>query len=166
MYLRSLIVAIVCLLSSFTASAHDYHASITDIQFNPKTQSLQVAIKVFTDDLENALSVRNKSKVSYSASSDKVKQLLAGYMASTFRFELTKGKPLKQQFIGSEEEADVVWIYFEVPVKQASLKELYIENGVFTELFDDQMNIVNLDYKGDMHSMLLQKSDKGKKLNF
>ncbi|HEY4652283.1 MAG TPA: DUF6702 family protein [Pontibacter sp.] len=148
------IVAIVCLLGSFSASAHDYHASITDIKFNPRTQSLQVAVKVFTDDLENALSKRSKSKVSYDAGS------------ATIKFELTKGKPLKQQFIGSEEEADVVWLYFEVPVQSASLSQLYIENAVLTELFNDQMNIVNLDYNGKMHSMLMQKSETGKKLTF
>ena len=160
------IIAIVCLLGSFAASAHDYHASITDIKFNPRTQSLQVAVKVFTDDLENALSKRSKSKVSYDAGSATIKQQLAGYMAATIKFELTKGKPLKQQFIGSEEEADVVWLYFEVPVQSASLSQLYIENAVLTELFNDQMNIVNLDYNGKMHSMLMQKSETGKKLTF
>lgn len=166
MQLKSLFVAILCLFGSFAASAHDYHASITDVKFNPRTQSLQVAIKVFTDDLENALSKRSKSKVVYDATSESIKQQLASYLATNLRFELTRGKTLKQRFIGSEEEADAIWIYVEVPVQQASLSELYIEHGVFMELFDDQMNIVNLDYKGKTHSSLFQKDETAKKFTF
>lgn len=164
MNLKSLLVAILCLFAGLAASAHEYHSSITDIKFNPRTQSLQVAIKVFTDDLENLLSKRSKSKVTYNAGSESIKQQLATYMASALTFELAKGKPLKQRYVGSEEEADVVWIYLEVPVQQASLSQLYIQNAVLTELFDDQMNIVNLDYKGKMHSMLLQKNETTKKV--
>ncbi|WP_162428613.1 DUF6702 family protein [Pontibacter pudoricolor] len=163
---KFLLIAIVCLLASTVTMAHDYHASITDIKFNPRTQSLQIAVKVFTDDLETALSKRSKTKVSYDPASETIKQQLASYMAANMKFELAKGKPLKQHFVGSEEDADVVWVYFEVPVQQATLSQLYIQNAVLTELFDDQMNIVNLDYKGNMHSMLFQKSETGKKLTF
>ncbi|NDK54655.1 DUF6702 family protein [Pontibacter fetidus] len=166
MHIKTLLVAILCLLGSTVAMAHDYHSSITDIKFNPRTQSLQVAIKVYTDDLENALTKRSKSKVTYSANSESIKQQLAGYMAASMSFEVTKGKPLKQRFIGSEEEADVVWVYLEVPVQNANLSELYIKNAVLTEVFDDQMNIVNLDYKGKVQSMLLQRDETGKKLTF
>ncbi|MEJ8758183.1 DUF6702 family protein [Pontibacter sp. H259] len=166
MQFKSLFVAILCLLGSSTAFAHDYHASITDVKFNPRTQSLQVAIKVFTDDLESALSKKSKSKVNYDATSESIKQQLGSYMAANLRFELTRGEVLKQRFIGSEEEADAVWIYVEVPVKQTSLSQLYIEHGVLTELFDDQMNIVNLDYKGKTHSSLFQKDEKAKKFTF
>jgi hypothetical protein len=166
MHFKSVLVAILCLFGSTVAMAHDYHSSITDIKYNPRTQSLQVAIKVFTDDLESALSKRSKSKITYSATSESIKQQLAGYMAASMSFEVTKGKPLKQRFVGSEEEADVVWVYLEVPVQHASLSELYIKNAVLTEVFDDQMNIVNLNYKGKVQSMLLQRDETSKKLTF
>lgn len=166
MNFKSLFLAILCLFGSTLAMAHDYHSSITDIKYNPRTQSLQVAVKVFTDDLETALSKRNKSKVTYSATSESIKQQLAAYMAATMSFEVTKGKPLKQRFIGSEEEADVVWLYLEVPVHHTSLSQLYIQNALLTELFDDQMNILNLDYKGKTHSTLFQKDETSKKLTF
>lgn len=163
MKLKNYILVLFMLFAGLTAQAHDYHASITDVKYNPRSQSLEVALRVFTDDLENALSLRNKSKVAYSKS-DKVKQYLADYLNASVSFELEKGKPLKQRFIGSEEETDVVWIYFEVPVNSASLSHLYVKNAVFTELFNDQMNVVNINYKGKTNSVLLQKHDVGKKL--
>lgn len=139
--------------------AHDYHASIADVRFNAKNQTLEVAVKVFMDDLEDALSRHSKKKVSYSASSPEVRKHLASYLSSQLSFEVEKGKVLPQKFIGSEEDADVVWMYLEVPVQKAALTQLYIKNAVLTELFSDQMNIVNLNYKGKTESVLLQRHD-------
>jgi hypothetical protein len=157
-------LVLLIMLAGFSVQAHEYHASITDVKYNPKTQNLEVALRVFTDDLENALSVRNKSKVVYDNQSNKVKQYLIEYLNTTVSFELEKGKPLEQSFVGSEEETDVVWLYFEVPVKRASLSQLYVKNAVFTELFNDQMNVVNINYKGKTNSVLLQKHDTQKKI--
>ncbi|ARS33952.1 DUF6702 family protein [Pontibacter actiniarum] len=147
------------------AFAHDYHASIADVRFNPRSQALEVAVKVFMDDLEDALSRRNKTKVTYSSTSEQVKKYLADYLNANLVFEVEKGKPLKQRFVGSEEDADVVWMYVEVPVKQATVPQLYVTNAVLTELFSDQMNIVNINYKGETESVLLQRNETVKKVS-
>ncbi|WP_266204248.1 DUF6702 family protein [Pontibacter kalidii] len=158
---------LVLLLAAFVAmpaAAHDYHASIADVRFNSRTQSLEVAVKVFMDDLENALSQRNKTKVVYNPASEQVKKYITDYLAANLALEVEKGKPLKQKFLGSEEDADVVWLYMEVPVQQASLPQLYVRNAVLTELFSDQMNIVNINYKGKTESVLLQRGETQKKV--
>jgi hypothetical protein len=162
---KSLLIALLLSLTSLSTYAHDYHASITDVKYNPRTQSLEVAVKVFTDDLEEALSKRNKSKVTYDGSS-KVQKYLSEYLQHSLSFETVKGKPLKQNFIGSEEELDAVWVYLEVPVNAATLSELHVKNAVLTELFSDQMNIVNVTYKGKVNSVLLQKSNTAKRIAF
>lgn len=156
----------VALLAMQPASAHDYHASITDVAYNPRTQSLEVAVKVFMDDLEEALSRQAKSNITYSSSSVAVKEQLADYLKSTLSFELEKGKPLKARLVGSEEDADVVWLYVEVPVQQAALTQLYIKNAILTDMFTDQMNIVNVNYNGKTESVLLQPGEVTKKLTF
>lgn len=156
----------VALLAMQPASAHDYHASITDVAYNPRTQSLEVAVKVFMDDLEDALSRQAKSNITYSSSSVAVKEQLADYLKSTLSFELEKGKPLKARLVGSEEDADVVWLYVEVPVQQAALTQLYIKNAILTDMFTDQMNIVNVNYNGKTESVLLQPGEVTKKLTF
>src|SRR5687767_3390074 len=37
------------------APPHDYHVSITHIDHNPKTQSLEITTKIFTEDLEKTI---------------------------------------------------------------------------------------------------------------
>lgn len=162
---ETFVIAFLLLLASFTSHAHDYHASITDVTFNPRTQSLEVAVKVFTDDLENALSLRSKSNIAYS-NSEKVQQHLREYVQASLSFEVEKGKPLKQKFLGAEEETDAIWIYVEVPVNANSLSQLYVRNAVLTELFNDQMNVMNVTYKGKVNSVLLQKHDSTKRMTF
>ncbi|SIQ51205.1 DUF6702 family protein [Pontibacter lucknowensis] len=162
---RIILVVLMLSFTSLTAHAHDYHASITDARYNPRTQSLEVAVKVFMDDLENALSQKSKSKVTYSQA-PQVQQLVQEYIGSALTFELEKGKPLRHTFVGAEQEADVVWVYLEVPVKTQNLTHLYVRNVVLHELFNDQMNIVNLDYKGKVNSSLFQKNDGTRKMSF
>lgn len=162
----SVLLLLIAFLATQPVSAHDYHASITDVKYNPRTQNLEVAVKVFMDDLENALSRHAKTKVTYSSSSEQVKKYISDYLQSTLSFELEKGKPLKSKLLGSEEDVDVVWVYMEVPVQKASLAQLYVKNAILTDLFTDQMNIVNVNYKGETESVLMQRGDVTKKLTF
>ncbi|MBF9253357.1 hypothetical protein I2I11_08640 [Pontibacter sp. 172403-2] len=150
---------------SRAAFAHNYHTSITDVKYNPRSQSLEVAVKVFTDDLESALSRRAKKDIHYSNSAA-VKQQLSNYLHSTLAFALQPGKPLAYTLLGSEEEDDAIWLYIEVPLKQATLPQLYVKNAVLMDTFSDQMNIVNISYKGKTESMLLQKDEQEKKVSF
>jgi hypothetical protein len=161
---KAIALVLVLTLLSLVAQAHDYHASITDAKYNPRSQSLEVAVKVFTDDLEDALSRRNKTKVTYNQTA-KVQQFVQEYIGSALSFEMEKGKTLPYTFVGAEQEADVVWIYLEVPLKAAALSHLYVRNVVLQELFSDQMNIVNLDYKGKVSSALFQKNDGTRKMS-
>lgn len=163
-FLPFLLLLFVAAFTVQPVAAHDYHASIADVRFNSRTQSLEVAVKVFMDDLEDALSQRNKTKVVYSHTSEQVKKYLSDYLATNLVLEVEKGKPLKQKFLGSEEDADVVWMYLEVPVQQEALRQLYVKNAVLTELFSDQMNIVNINYKGKTESVLLQRGETQKKV--
>ncbi len=162
---RILLLTLALALATPAAHAHDYHASITDARYNPRTQSLEVAVKVFMDDLEEALSRRSKRKVAYSQSAQ-VQQLVQEYVGATLAFELEKGKPLRHTFVGAEQEVDVVWIYLEVPIRSEAFTHLYVRNAVLQELFNDQMNIVNLDYKGKVSSTLFQKNDGTRKMSF
>ncbi|MCC9138733.1 DUF6702 family protein [Pontibacter silvestris] len=163
---KNLLLMLLLILMSSLAYAHDYHTSITDIKYNPRSQHLEVAVRVFTDDLEDALSRHSKSKVTYSSSSDAVRQQLEDYLRANLSFELTKGKPLKYNYLGSEAETDVVWMYVEVPVSSTSLPQLYVKNAVLMEVFRDQMNIVNVDYKGKVNSTLFQQGETFKKFEF
>ena len=51
----SLITACAVFLTFAGLHAHDLHSSTAEAEFNPKTQTLEVSLTVFVDDLELAL---------------------------------------------------------------------------------------------------------------
>ena len=53
---KQLLLFLLLLTVSLTAWAHAYHASIMDVRYNAQKQQLEIALKVFTDDFEKALS--------------------------------------------------------------------------------------------------------------
>jgi hypothetical protein len=149
-------------LVSFCAQAHPYHTSIGEMHYNPKSQSLEISLKVFTDDLEKSLSETVKKPVILSQKAE-IKNQIAILLKNSFAIEQA-GKALPQQFIGLEAEKDTYWLYLEVKVKPELLSELKIRNQLLMETFPDQMNILNLEIKGQKKTLLFRAEDYRKSL--
>lgn len=49
-------VLVGVLLLPLQVWAHEFHTSITDAHYNPKNQTYELAVRVFANDLEEALS--------------------------------------------------------------------------------------------------------------
>ena len=156
--LRFLFSAFLILLLVFRAQTHDYHTSLTEVRYNPKSKTLEVAVKVFTDDLETALSTKHKTKIILSKT-DKIESLVANYVKEKLQIRTSKGTEIGLRYIGREAENDVAWLYLEsaeVPV--TDLKKLTITNRILTEIFNDQMNILTLEIPGKKSSFLFNQS--------
>ena len=126
---------------------HAFHTSLTQIQYNTSTKSWEVSVRVFTDDLEKALRL-------YSHTNDlKIEQAETQLKAYLNRhFSASEGKRAAT-YIGKETEADVIWLYLELP---GAGKKLGLKNTLLNELFPDQMNIVNVQKGGQKNSFLLK----------
>ncbi|KAA9340791.1 DUF6702 family protein [Adhaeribacter soli] len=140
------------------AEAHPYHVSIAEVSYNPKSQALEIAIKVFTDDLEKTLSDAAKKPVTLQQSPD-VKSQLAAYLKKTFQVEINAKQVLPQKFLGFETEDDAQWLYLEIPVKPEQLKQLTLRNKVLFETFEDQMNLMNVTMNGQKKTLLFKHND-------
>ncbi len=151
---------------SGTLGGHNFHVSITNGELNPKTETLQLYLKVFMDDLEDGIkSSTNKTlnlgKPNVHPQAD---TLISNYILGHFSVK-ANGKELNFRYIGKEIEQDIVFVYLEVPVKP-TVKELTITNTLFFDRFDDQSNIVNIEVRGDVESAFLEKSNPTRTLHF
>lgn len=135
---------------------HDFHTSLTEMRFNPETGSLETTVRLFTDDLENALSTANKRTVKLKdADADK---LVRVYIQKHLAF--VKGNEVVlAEYIGKEVEPDVSWVYLEYK-EAGKLKGLDLLNSIFTELFDDQSNLVNIIYPDTRKTLLFNQKKK------
>lgn len=123
---------------------HDFHSSLTEINYNPKSEALEVTMRVFTDDFEKALTTQNEGKpIRLERNTEATSQHIERYLRKHFAL-ISPTKQVKTfSYIGSETELDATWLYFELPDCK-SIKGYTLYNVVMLELFDDQTNLVNV----------------------
>jgi hypothetical protein len=137
---------------------HAFHTSITRIDFNPKEKSLEVSIRVFTDDFEAALAKDNNGQKFVVTNNDKNDAAVEKYIRKHFALINDQKQKKSYQYIGKEQEADATWIYIEVPLKE-NLAGLTLQHDVLQEVFDDQVNLVNIKYNSSKKSYIFKKNE-------
>jgi len=140
------------LISGFTP--HEFYVSLCRIDHNPATNALEITMKIFTDDLEYGIT---GSQDFYGLGTGKepatADSLIFSYILNNFEVIL-EGETAGLNYIGKEVELDVTWIYVEiedVPV----LEKIEITDWMLTELFEEQVNIVNVNYNEKTLGLLL-----------
>ena len=81
------LVALLLAVTGLPVQAHPYHTSIAEVNYNAKTHSLEIALKVFTDDLEETLSNLAKKPVAMKQP-EEVQKLLEAIGRAQFKFDL------------------------------------------------------------------------------
>lgn len=147
---------ILLLLLPFTMQAHKFYTSVTQLDFNPTEKCFQVTMNVFVDDLESVLTQENKQVVKWKSDQTELNAMLLTYLKSHFKVKLNQ-KPISQfLLIGTQEQKDLLTIFFEIPVDKA-VKNIEITDTFLMDMFPIQSNVVNLNYKDQKHSFLFQK---------
>ncbi len=162
---RILFLLIVFSLSSFSAY-HKFYVSVTEIEHNEKTQSLQVISRVFTDDFENVLKMRFDPgiRLGQKVETPGVNIHINKYLEQRFAVEVD-GKPLKAKFLGKEYENDMILFYIEIPnVKE--MKKIKVKNTLLLDMFEEQKNLIHVEYKGKTKSLILAAGRETDLLNF
>jgi hypothetical protein len=142
----------ICLLIQ---PAHEFHTSLAQIQYNKSSQSFEVSLRVFTDDLEAALAKENNNQKVSIAEAKLADPLIEKYVNKHLLILNKQNQKLPMTFVGKEIEVDVTWIYVEIAAS-GELNGLRIQNSILTELFSDQVNIVNLNYLRNTSTFLFK----------
>jgi len=156
---------ICCLLLGFTSftesknleasGRHPLHLSSMELHYTTKGGTVEMSCRLFTDDLENALSKQFKVPADLSAPSKhkEMDVLLKKYIAIHVQLK-GNGRVLGLNYIGFEKDREAIVVYIEsVPVK--ALKKLTIKNSLMYDLFDDQTNIMHMHFNGERKSTKL-----------
>jgi hypothetical protein len=151
-------IFVLALAVSFEVTAgayHAFHTSLAQIQYNGKAKVLEVSLRVFTDDLELALTKTNNRTIKLDESAQ-FDAPIEAYVRKYFGIVDEKGQKLAMSYIGREFEADATWIYLEIPFAE-NASELKLQNAILTEVFDDQTNVVNLTYQASKKTFLFKR---------
>jgi len=135
---------------------HDFHASVTQMVYNPKERAFELSIRVFTDDLEKALSETAGTKVQLT-NDKKDDALLEKYVRAHVAYMTPQRQPKPFTYVGHEEEADANWIYLEMPYAEP-FKGGVMKQNILMDLFSDQVNMVNLQYQGQKKTFVFRRN--------
>jgi hypothetical protein len=156
-------VALILVICFFTASnlpaseppvsEHKFYLSNTIVEQNPRTGSLEIIIKLFTDDLERALQQDGNANIRLSGeTSNEVSAAIQHYLEKHFMLKF-QSKPTALNYVGQEVEADLTICYFEL----AQLPEfnfIEVKNNLLMEVFPDQKNVVDIRLRGQEQTLI------------
>lgn len=131
------------ILVFFIAFFHPFYVSVTEINHNLKSKSLEISCKIFYDDMEKALEKDSKVKLDIldPANKREIGSFIKEYVSKHFKI-IANNKHQYLNFIGYEIQEDAVWCYFETG-KINKINRLEVINDILFDLYDSQINILN-----------------------
>lgn len=139
------------LFANKTATLHPVYVSVAEIEYKAQKQSLEIGLKIFSDDLSDALSREAGQPVEIGTDQEykDATILLQKYIKKHFLL-YADGKNVEYNYVGRElvrQDFFAVWVYFEAK-NINSLKSLYVKNTILQELFATQNNVINFRCNG------------------
>jgi hypothetical protein len=122
---------------------HKYYVSITEVELNENTQSLEISIKFIGHDLESALEEAGIEELYLGTEKEKenADKYLYQYLSKSFEIRLDD-KKLNYHFVGKEiNNDDFIYCYLESD-KVESFDKIHFYNSLLTEKFSGQSNIL------------------------
>lgn len=145
---------------------HQFYVSVTQIDHNAENKSLQITVKMFTDDLEKVLELESGERLFMGSEKEYTgtDSLLNGYIGKHL-FINVNGKEQEVNWVGKEVELDATWCYLEIEnVKK--LKNIGVKSDLLIEEFEEQTNIVHVKSADESKSLMLSKKETNGTLEF
>ena len=145
-------VAFVCVSAvTNTAFAHQQKAAETTVLFNKRSGQLEVMHRFYLHDTEHAVQALFDKKADI-LNSEKTQQQFADYVAKQFLVKTLDNETLPLSSVGFETEGKFFWVYQEVK-QPADLAGIKMFNGALRDLWPTQINMVNIEGKGEVRTL-------------
>jgi hypothetical protein len=125
------------------------------MDYNEETQTLQVVMNVFTDDLELAIERSHENQ------HEQTDSLVADYLLDHIHYE-NGSRNVNFKYIGFEYDYDICYLYLESDPFAVYNKNYYISVNMFFEVYDDQENVVDLHVKKCEESFIFTRYSSGR----
>jgi hypothetical protein len=143
----ALAAALLC--ASAAASAHRFHAGLTDITFNERTGSTEIVHTYMAHDVEALLSNLYQRQFDLGQPDDQA--ALREYVEHQFWLLGQDQRKLPLRWVGMTVDAQSVTIYQEAGKTPLS-KAVLVHDEVMTDFLPDQVNTVNVGGPGQVRT--------------
>ncbi|PHR60286.1 MAG: hypothetical protein COA47_07765 [Robiginitomaculum sp.] len=135
----AILAAIVLFAANQAAQAHRLHAGLSVIEYGQDPSEIQITHRLYAHDFE---------KIIYESfdhgwdDQAETLELIKTYCQKRFVIALD-GKVMELEFVGSEAEAEYIFVYFTLQIDQAP-KQLIVLNALLMDQFPEQINLTNI----------------------
>ncbi|MCO4799344.1 MAG: hypothetical protein KC484_09025 [Colwelliaceae bacterium] len=145
------ILSAILLVVTGSAYSHQQKAAETTVLFNKRSGHLEVSHRFYIHDTEHAVQSLFDKKADI-ISSEKTQQQFANYVAKQFLVHTLTDETLPLTDVGYEVEGKFFWVYQETKIP-SKLDGVKLFNGALRELWPTQINMVNIEGKGQVRTL-------------
>ena len=142
------------------AESHPLHTTMTELSHDPAARVLNTTLRVFADDFSAAVMPGSPRRAEVVVPPDSA---IMRYVNARFVVAVRGGGRVPMRWCGMRREGDVLFLCLRGAVK-GSLAGASLRNALLTEMFADQVNIVQASYDGRRHTLLFTPRDGAKPL--
>lgn len=156
-YLLITIPVIALISMSF---AHEFYVSISQFELNEKSKRIEMAAKIFTDDLISALETTTSKKL-YLGEINQIpeaEELVKTYFKEHYSLKINNNNYVPLHVLGFEQDIDVTWVYIESDSIVDNVSSVEIFCDILTDILPKQTNIIKFKASGTNQSTILDKS--------
>lgn len=164
---NKLIILLITSLGLFGFTIkHPFYLGISHFKHNSAEKLVQTSVKLFVNDLEEALRKTYKQKTDLINGQNKkeISGLIEDYLKKHVQVKINN-QVIAASFLGYEIEKEAAWMYLEFkPVNH--IKQVEITNTLLYEFFPSQTHIIRFEYNNDEKSGKLSNPEKSFKITF
>ena len=143
------------LMTGIVSLMHPFFVSVIEINHNTKEASVEISVRVFTEDFEKTLQKYTTTRLDIIKPPDNafLEKQISNYLSQKIKLKIN-GQPVTLTYVGHEIQKESVWSYFEVP-KVAVVNKLEVDCSLLYDFEKAQSNIVHVKSKGEEKSYKL-----------
>ena len=138
------------------APMHAMHSSLTRVTWDGVQRVLDVSVRLFTDDFTTAVSRRTGAH--YTVATGMSDTAVVAYARSALSVRDAAHAVVSFTGCGQRREQDVTWVCLRAPMP-AEPAHLDVSNRALHELFEDQVNIVQVALRGWTKTLVFTRDD-------
>lgn len=146
---------------------HPFFVSMAEMNYNAKDKELEVSVRIFTDDFENAIRKYHpgvKIDIIHPANAEQMNQFVNEYIQKHLQLKINDGA-VQMAFAGFEQQSESIWTYFEVK-NVTGIKKLDITDDILHDYNTSQINMMHIKVNDNEQSYKLDYPDKKASFNF
>ena len=144
---------------------HPIHVSVTEINHNAADKTLEVSVRIFTDDFETVLAKNYKTRVDLINPDKKAMDKLVSDYIKTHLTIRADGKPVNFSYLGFEKEDEVINSYLQVD-NITTVNKIELVDQLMHDLFTDQTNLIHVIVGGKRKSVKLDYPETKTEISF